>query len=174
MKIEKGRKEDIDEIEKMYDELNDYLADNTNYPGWKKGVYPVRQTAVSAILEENLYVARKEGRIVGSVILNHKPEAAYAEARWGIEIDYEKVFVLKTFVVHPQYFKQGLGKGLLDYIHNLAIKKNMKAIRLDVYESNIPAINLYEKNGFRYVGTVDLGIGETYNLKWFKLYEKLI
>lgn len=49
-----------------------------------------------------------------------------------------------------------------------------KGMTLDAYESNMPAIRLYEKNGFNYVDTVDLGIVETYGLKWFRLYEKVI
>lgn len=57
-------------MEKLYDELNDYLAATTNYPGWIKGVYPVREDAVAGVNDETLYVARYDGRIVGSVILN--------------------------------------------------------------------------------------------------------
>ena len=41
----------------------------TNYPGWIKGVYPVREDAVAGVNDETLYVARYDGRIVGSVIL---------------------------------------------------------------------------------------------------------
>ena len=69
--IEPGTSADIDELEKLYDELNDYLAATTNYPGWIKGVYPVREDAVAGVNDETLYVARYDGRIVGSVILNH-------------------------------------------------------------------------------------------------------
>ena len=66
--IEPGTSADIDELEKLYDELNDYLAATTNYPGWIKGVYPVREDAVAGVNDETLYVARYDGRIVGSVI----------------------------------------------------------------------------------------------------------
>nr|WP_321480069.1 hypothetical protein [uncultured Bacteroides sp.] len=38
---------------------------------------------------------------------------------------------------------------------------------------NYPAISLYEKYGFEYMGTVDLGLGQ-YGLDWFKVYEKVI
>ena len=34
--IEPGTSADIDELEKLYNELNDYLAATTNYPGWIK------------------------------------------------------------------------------------------------------------------------------------------
>ena len=61
----------------------------------------------------------------------------------------------------------------MDFSVECAIKSHVKSIRLDVYEGNIPAIKLYEKCGFKYIDTVDLGLGNR-GLDWFKLYEKLI
>ena len=49
----------------------------------------------------------------------------------------------------------------------------MKAVRLDVYEKNIPAVRLYEKLGFHYVHTVDLGYSQ-YGLDRFRLYQYLL
>lgn len=100
-----GTSADIDELEKLYDELNDYLAATTNYPGWIKGVYPVREDAVAGVNDETLYVARYDGRIVGSVILNHQPEKAYENVKWKIELNYSHIFVIHTFVVHPFFFE---------------------------------------------------------------------
>ena len=37
--IEPGTFADINELEKLYDELNDYLAGTISYPGWIKGIY---------------------------------------------------------------------------------------------------------------------------------------
>lgn len=42
-----------------------------------------------------------------------------------------------------------------------------------LYENNMPAIRLYEKMGFHYIGTVDLGYGK-YGLDWYKLYQYLL
>ena len=39
--IEPGTSADIDELEKLYNELNDYLAATINYSGWIKGIYPI-------------------------------------------------------------------------------------------------------------------------------------
>ena len=108
--IEPGTSADIDELEKLYDELNDYLA--ANYPGWIKGVYPVREDAVAGVNDETLYVARYDGRIVGSVILNHQPEKAYENVKWKIELDHSHIFVIHTFVVYPSFLKIGVGNGL--------------------------------------------------------------
>lgn len=52
-------------------------------------------------------------------------------------------------------------------------EEKIKAIRLDVYEKNTPAISLYRKYGFHYIDTVDLGYGE-FGLDNFELYQKLL
>ena len=169
--IQLGKEEDINEIEQLYNDLNDYLEKEINYPGWKKGVYPVRQNAIDGIGNSNLYVAKYNGKIVGSLILSHEPEPSYYNVKWSFESDYSDVFVVYTFVVHPNFLKCGVGKALIDFSIEHRIKSHVKSIRLDVYEGNIPAIKLYEKCGFKYIDTVDLGLGD-YGLNWFKLYEK--
>ncbi|WP_027633696.1 GNAT family N-acetyltransferase [Clostridium hydrogeniformans] len=173
MRFELGKLNDVDELERLYNDLNDYLEKGENYPGWKKGVYPVRKNAIDGIKNGNLYVLRHDGKIIASVILSHKPEPAYYKAKWNIDSNYSGIFVIYTFVVHPKFFKCGVGKALMDFSTDYSIKSKAKSIRLDVYEGNIPAIRLYEKCGFKYVDTVDLGLG-SYGLNWFKLYEKLL
>lgn len=171
--IESGTPADIDELEKLYDDLNDYLAATTNYPGWIKGIYPVRECAVDGIQNNTLYVVRYDEKIVGSIILDHQPEETYNNAKWKVDTDYSHIFVIRTFVVHPSFLKMGIGRALMDYSFELAQQSGVKSIRLDVYEKNLPAISIYEKCGFEYIDTVDLGLGN-YGLDWFKLYEKAI
>lgn len=168
-----GKADDIDELEQLYNDLNDYLAKEINYPGWKKGIYPVRKNAIDGVKHRNLYVAKYNGKIIGSIILSHEPEPAYYKAKWEIESDYSDVFIVYTFVVHPKFLKCGVGKALMNFSIEHGIKSQAKSIRLDVYEGNIPAISLYEKCGFKYIDTVDLGLGN-YGLNWFRLYEKLL
>ncbi len=171
--FELGQADDFDELEQLYNDLNDHLAEGVNYPGWKKGIYPVRQNAIDGVKHGNLYVAKHSNKIVGSIILSHEPEPAYYNAEWGFKSDYSDVFEVYTFVVHPKFLKCGVGKALMDFAIEHSIKSQVKSIRLDVYEGNIPAIKLYEKCGFKYIDTVDLGLGN-YGLNWFRLYEKLL
>ena len=171
--IEVGELDDVDGLEQLYDELNDYLEKGVNYPGWIKGVYPIRQNAIDGVKNHNLYVAKNDGKIIGSIILSNEPEPEYYNAKWGFESDYSDVFVIRTFAVHPEFMKFGVGKALMEFADEYSVKSQVKSIRLDVYEGNIPAIKLYEKCGFKYIDTVDLGLGN-YGLDWFKLYEKLI
>ncbi len=171
--IEKGNKADIDELARLYDDLNDYLASGINYPGWKKGLYPIRQDATNGIEKGELYVARQSDKIIGSIILNHKAETGYHKVNWMIDADYSDILVVHTLVVHPLYLKNGIGKNLMEFAIELAKNEHMKSIRLDVYEKNTPAIKLYESCGFLYVDTVDLGLS-CYGLDYFRLYEKVL
>lgn len=173
MTIRLGTEEDIDDLARLYDDLNDYLAVTTNYPGWKKGVYPVRENAIDGIKEGCLYVATDNDGIIGSIILRHKPEPAYLTASWQVELNYENVLVLYTFVVSPSHWKRGIGQEMLAFAAEHGRNSKIKALRLDVYEKNVPAIGLYEKCGFKYITTVSLGL-ENYGLSCFRLYEKLL
>ena len=109
--IRLGTEEDLDELERLYDSLNDHL---TNYPGRIRGVYPIRETAGSGVLEGCLYVALDKGVIAGSVILRHKPEPAYQKAKWQADLRDEDILVIYTLAVHPDYLSMGIGRGLID------------------------------------------------------------
>lgn len=171
--VKKGTVCDIDELGMLYDALNDYLSANTNYPGWIKGIYPIRKTAEKGIEEDSLYVLRKGNVIAGSIILNHEPEMAYKDVNWDIDITYDKILVVRTLVVHPGFMKQGVAKQLMGFTKELAVSSDIKSIRLDVSIDNIPAIKLYEQSGYKYIGTVDLGLPYEH-LKWFRLYELVL
>ena len=173
IQIRKGTSHDLDDLEELYNALNDSLEKWVNYPGWKKGVYPIREDAEKGIVNGTLFVAMLKDNIVGTIILNHEPEEAYKEIKWGFESDYLDVLVVHTFLVHPDYKQCGIGKRLMEFAEQYAKETNMKSIRLDVYEGNLPAIQLYKKCGYQYKGNVDLGLGAI-GLKWFQLYEKMV
>jgi len=172
-KIELAQMGDVDELEKLYDDLNDHLEANNNYAGWAKGVYPKREDAEKGIAEKGLFVLRIGDKIAGSLILNHRQEAAYAEVTWGIEAEESEVMVLRTMATNPRFMKQGVSHRLLEFAREHALSQGAKTIRLDVTVQNEPAIALYEKCGYNYVGTVDLGLPYEH-LKWFRLYELVL
>lgn len=171
LNIRRGVSEDIPELVRLYDETVGHLESHINYPGWKKGVYPGRDAAEEGVETGTLYVAETGGRIIGSIILNGKQEAAYNGVSWGVVAEPDEVMVIHTFLVHPNFRKSGAGKFLMEFAELQALREGKKTIRLDVYEKNEPAVRLYERQGYRYVATVDLGLG-SWGLPWFKLYER--
>ena len=168
--IEPGKPRDIDATEQLYNDLCDRLEQETNYPGWAKGFYPARAEAEAGVSEGNLFLLKIDGRIAGSVVLNNKQPDAYRQVTWGITARPHEVVVIHTLAVHPDYMGRGVARKLMDFAKEYALQQGAKAIRLDVTEQNAPAIALYEKCGYKYIGTVDLGLPYEH-LKWFKLYE---
>jgi ribosomal protein S18 acetylase RimI-like enzyme len=173
IRIDKGTQDDINEIAQLYDDINEYLEKGINYPGWRKGIYPVRESALHGLEQDCLFVVRLKDKITGSVILSHEPEHGYENAKWQYDGSYDRILVVHTLVVHPDYLKLGIGRQLLKFADEYGAIRDMKAIRLDVNATNIPAISLYESCGYEYIATVDLGYG-CYGIPWFKLYEKLL
>lgn len=173
MQIRKGTQKDIDELSALYDDLTDHLQSHTNYPGWRKGYYPAREDAERGIEEESLFVVIEDGKIVGTVILNHQPEKAYELVDWKNQFADSEIFVVHTLAVHPQFFGNGIGKKIMEFALSYAKQMSMKAIRLDVYDKNIPAIHLYESFGFQYMGSVDLGLG-MFGLDNFRTYQIIV
>jgi len=50
------------------------------------------------------------------------------------------------------YRSQGFGKRLLDKIIVIAFRRNFERLELEVFSTNIPAINLYKRVGFKQEG----------------------
>lgn len=171
--IRRGLPEDLDALENLYGEVCDHMAATVNYTGWKRDIYPARQDAEAGIREGTLFLAEENGRAAGSFILSSRQEAAYAGVKWQAVLEEQDVRTIYTFAVSPQWRGKGVGRAMLARAAQYASEQGAKALRLDVYEKNLPAIRLYESAGFRYVDTVSLGL-EDIGLDRFRLYEKLL
>ena len=168
-----GTINDTLEIEELYNSVSDYFSVNINYCGWKRGVYPAREDVEKDIADETSYVAIIDSKIAGVIVLSHEPVQNPDNGSWLIDAKPEEVFNIYRFAVHPGFSCCGIGTLILDFADKLAKEKGVKSVRLDVYEGNLPAIKSYEKHGYSYIDTVDLGLG-CYGLDWFRLYEKVI
>ena len=59
---------------------------------------------------------------------------------------------ITNIAVLPEYRRKGIAKALLGRIFNHCLNENITKITIEVRESNISAISLYEKIGFIPVG----------------------
>lgn len=168
--IEKATAADLDELERLFDDLCDHLTANVNYPGWEKGRYPVRRVAEEALESDSLYVARSEGSITGTVTLNHREESACVHANWQRR---DNVAVVHTLAVHPDFLHRSVGRALMEHAIAWARSEGSHTIHLDTYEKNTPAMALYEKLGFRFAGKIDLGFA-AWGREWYCAYELLL
>lgn len=59
-----------------------------------------------------------------------------------------KVSYITLVSVDSAYGRQGIAKTLMDEAESFCKANKFKSIALEVYDNNMPAINLYEKRGF--------------------------
>lgn len=59
---------------------------------------------------------------------------------------------ITNIAIDSDYRRQGLGKKIVREMINKAIKAEISHMTLEVRKSNIPAISLYEKMGFKALG----------------------
>ena len=59
---------------------------------------------------------------------------------------------LVSIGVHRDYRRMGIAAELLDIVYEMAAGRGVASIHLEVRQSNLPAIELYERDGFTPVG----------------------
>lgn len=170
---------DLQEVCRLYEALLNQKSQGENFCCWTPGIYPTRETAEIACLENSLWLLWHKGVLAASVILNHDVPEAYAQANWSKIYPADQVLVVHTLAVHPKFEGRGLASRLLDHAQALASKAGYGAVWLDTPQYNIPAQRLYEKNGFQYTGMVDLGyslegMSHPERLHEFRCYERLV
>lgn len=80
--------------------------------------------------------------------------SAQSEPMGPDALEVERIYVLQ------KYHKQGLGKALLNYAHDIARQLNKNKIWLGVWEKNENAIGFYKKQGFKKSGSHSFFMGE--------------
>ncbi len=60
---------------------------------------------------------------------------------------------LLALAVIPEYHRQGIGGALLEYVEKMASQVGLNKIRLHTAVDNMAARNLFEKAGYRRVGS---------------------
>jgi GNAT superfamily N-acetyltransferase len=91
--------------------------------------------------DAEVYVVEHDGKIVASGCARIKPDRHY--------LKHDLMGYLGFMYVPEEYRGQGLNKLIIDKLIEWCKQKGLKEIRLDVYETNAPAIRAYEKVGFK-------------------------
>lgn len=119
----------------------------TDYLSFGKEGLPVSIAAEEAFIQSMkekkhsvLYVAWKDGEIVGDASLSGFPRRMSHRAEFGISVAKSE-------------WGQGIGSALLHKIIQYAKGQEIELINLEVRSDNRRAIQLYEKFGFRKIGT---------------------
>ena len=152
--IRKAVWQDLDAIDRIYQEIHDAEEAGTMTIGWIRNVYPTRETASAALERDDIYVLEENGVILGSAIINQFQMESYQCAPWEHPVPDDQVCVLHTLVISPLENGKGYGRTFLSFYEEYARQHRLPELRLDTNARNTGARAMYRRHGYREVGTV--------------------
>ena len=173
MIFRKACKNDIDAIEEIYEDVHTEEEAGRAVIGWKRGVYPTRQTAEKSLKRDDLFVAEEDGRVIGVAVINRQQVDVYADADWRFSAPDEEVMVLHTLVISPKAAEKGVGSAFVDFYETYAAEHGCRFLRMDTNEKNTIARTLYKKLGYEERGVVDCVFNGLNDVRLVYLEKKL-
>ena len=170
MTVKKCDLSHLNQLDKFYGEVVDYLVATVNYPRWTPGVYPCKETVKSSILKGEQFALFENGEVLGSFVFNQDPAGDYSVGEWKVKLKESEFAIIHTLATHYKSYGKGVAKKMVNFCLQLAKERGYKAVRLDVVPDNYPAIELYKSLGFTFAGEKDLGRGFDH-IPTFVLYE---
>lgn len=172
IQIRKATERDIDAIACIYAMIHQLEAEGKVSIGWDPKLYPVRSTAETALAEDELFVMETEGIIIASAIINHNQPSSYKLPAWQYEAPDEKVGVLHTLVVHPDFGHMGYGRMFVAFFEEYCKNIGCEVVRLDTQEQNTRPLKLYPQIGYRLAGIYDTSLFDYPKKIRLALFEK--
>jgi len=136
--------ERVNELRRYVNELHVMGRPDIFRPGFCEALEKYL-TQVAEADDSDVAVALLDGNICGYAILRYKTvnESAYGNARRFCDIE--------EIAVDPEYTRLGVGRSIIDFCRDAALKKGIKKIELSMYEFNASALKFYETLGFKTV-----------------------
>lgn len=154
MKIRKANYQDIDGIEKVYNDVHDAEEAGKCTTGWKRGIYPVRETAEAALERGDLFVMTENDEIIGTAIINQIQVDVYADAPWEKDVADNEVCVLHTMSISPRVGRRGYGREFVRYYEEYAFAHCCHELRIDTNARNKVARKMYKNAGYKEIAIV--------------------
>lgn len=89
------------------------------------------------------------GEVVASAIINREQPEAYSSVGWAFPAPDDKVGVLHTLVVDPDYGRRGLAKQFIAYFEDHCRDAGYEVVRLDTQTKNVRPFRMYPRLGYR-------------------------
>jgi len=131
--------------------------------------YPSQEAFQKDIHRGELYVFKKEGKIVGTIVLSDFMDAEYKDIDWLTKNEHN--LYIHRLAVHPEAQHQGNARILMDFAQDFAKKSLCPSIRLDTFSQNHRNQRFYEARGYKRLGTIYFPKQSEHP---FYCYEKLI
>lgn len=152
--IRRAAGHDVDAIEQTHLELAIYERRNDSHLShWISGVYPSRSMIRRACAKQEMYAFHEGRELRASMVFTRNQPEEYRHVNWKIHAFPKGVAVATMLCVPPRYFGYGYGMQMLHDAIKRAKRMRLRALRLDVWTGNTPAVALIERLGFVRVDT---------------------
>lgn len=152
-KIRKALKNEIAELQRVFDDAKKFMRANGNMNQWING-YPSDELLLNDIEADHFYVRENEdGKINGCFALIYGEDPTYGIIDGGSWLNNEPYAVIHRIA------NDGTEKKLLEEAVELGFE-NTDNIRIDTHRDNIPMQNALKKLGFKYCGIIYLANGD--------------
>lgn len=148
MKVRLANKQDLPILEQMFNRIVAEMNKNNIYI-WNE-YYPFEEFE-NDIEQSRLYLLVDDSNICAAFALFDSITGAEC-FKWVS--DNTKAIYIGRLGVNVDYLRKGIGTRVIDEAITLAKQRRGEYLRLTVVKENIPAINLYLKNGFNQVDGV--------------------
>lgn len=164
MNFRKANYNDIETINKIYEDASKSLAEN-EIDQWQGELKPKIKNKEAI---KNIYLlTENEGILSTGLILDYDKD--YANIYDGSWLSNGKYYVVHKFATNIRIRRNGYGSIFLQEVEKLAIKNSIFSIKIDTHEDNYLMQKLLAKNGYKKCGMVILeGSGKRL------AYEKLL
>ena len=152
--IRKATGNDLEAVVSLYDEIHCAEESGLISTGWKRGIYPSRQSALAALERDDLFVLEEDGRIIGSGIINQIQVDVYAGAPWKNDVPDEQVCVLHTLMISPAFAGKGNARKFLAFYEEYARQSGCPELRIDTNVVNKAARAMYRRHGYEEIDIV--------------------
>ena len=171
--IRRAELNDLEKVMNFYYELIDDMQNMEYKVLWQKDVYPTKQFIQNSIINNELVIAIINNAIIGSMVMNQNVAEGYSKVQWKIQAKNNEIIIIHALAISAKHQKKGMAKKMVKYCMEYCKENNIKAIRLDVLNQNVPAHHLYTKMGFAYIDKIQLFYEDT-GLTDFVLYELVL
>lgn len=162
------RKATLKDLSDIMTMVKKTIEEMHSYGNWQwDDAYPQDVDFMNDIDKGDLYVAERNGVVAGFVCINLIEPAEYVDVPWSKD---GLAFVIHRMVVGEKFRRQKVGSELVNYAEELACQQQISYLKTDTYSLNVNAQNVFEKCGYKLIGTMGFRGLE----KPFYCYEKVL
>ena len=152
MNIRKAKTNELNQIMEVYHScVKGMIA--LGIDQWDES-YPNRQVIEKDLEIGDYYVVIINNEIVSGIKINTKQDPTY------LTIDCQdktnNFMVVHRLCAKTSVWSKGVGKQMMEFAENLALKNKHISMRLDTYINNPKAIAFYKRIGYKQLGHINL------------------